>query len=47
MSKDAQADLYVFAALMVLVGDMLLGWGVSDTSLSGCGSVFFKIFEEA
>lgn len=25
----------IFAALMVLIGDMLLGYGVSDASLSG------------
>ena len=27
--------LGIFAALMVLIGDMLLGYGISDVSLSG------------
>ncbi len=25
----------LFAGIMVLVGDMLLGWGIADESLSG------------
>ena len=28
-------EVGIFAALMVLIGDMLLGYGVSDASLSG------------
>ena len=27
--------LGIFAALMVLIGDMLLGWGTADMSLTG------------
>ena len=32
----------IFAALMVLAGDMLLGWGVSDPSVSGIPSMLTK-----
>lgn len=34
--------LGIFAAVMVLIGDMLLGWGVSDPELTGTDSYFSK-----
>ena len=34
--------LGIFAALMVLAGDMILGWGVSDNSVSGIDKYFSR-----
>lgn len=35
----------IFAAFMVLIGDMLLGWGVTDPNLSGMDLLFSKYSE--
>jgi len=45
LDKERISHLFklgIFAALMVLVGDMLLGWGVSDTSLTGMDQYFSR-----
>ncbi|MCR5848628.1 MAG: hypothetical protein K6G75_10990 [Lachnospiraceae bacterium] len=45
LDKKRIAHLFklgIFAALMVLAGDMLLGWGVSDNSMSGIDQYFSR-----
>lgn len=43
--KDRIAHLFkigIIAAVMVLIGDMILGWGTADVSLSGMDQYFSR-----